>query len=361
MVVRATALVCLCYTVGALLAPPLPLRALAIRGAPRSQRIPWTSLMAPRDGSAKFSVRKADGKPPSKLKALLHRLRTSADGKLSRLASPVLNKARPLLPFIAALLAAIICTIVSSSGMPKPVELSHAQFMQTVAGNAGSISNLRISLSRYSFLLDGQPAFMRPVRAPTDLIWFLHKAGVDFHASASSAAVALLPLLFPCLWLGAVYSLMRRQMNGATASVGKKASSLHLSAEDLSFDDVAGLGAAKEEVQEIVSMLREPSRYSAAGARLPSGVLMCGPPGTGKTLLARVMAAQAEVPFFYCSGSDFVELFVGRGAARMRALFKEAAAAAPCLIFVDEERCAPNARPHPTLITIIHVCMHGAS
>ena len=83
-------------------------------------------------------------------------------------------------------------------------------------------------------------------------------------------------------------------------------------------------------------MLRDPSRYSAAGARLPSGVLMVGPPGTGKTLLARVMAAQAGVPFFYCSGSDFVELFVGRGAARMRALFKEAAAAAPCLIFVDE-------------------------
>jgi cell division protease FtsH len=83
-------------------------------------------------------------------------------------------------------------------------------------------------------------------------------------------------------------------------------------------------------------MLKEPSTYSAAGARLPAGVLMCGPPGTGKTLLARVMAAQADVPFFYCSGSDFVELFVGRGAARMRALFKEAAASAPCLIFVDE-------------------------
>ena len=83
-------------------------------------------------------------------------------------------------------------------------------------------------------------------------------------------------------------------------------------------------------------MLKEPGKYAAAGARLPAGVLMVGPPGTGKTLLARVMAAQAEVPFFYCSGSDFVELFVGRGAARMRSLFKEAATAAPCLIFVDE-------------------------
>ena len=83
-------------------------------------------------------------------------------------------------------------------------------------------------------------------------------------------------------------------------------------------------------------MLKSPERYAAAGARLPAGVLMVGPPGTGKTLLARVMAAQAGVPFFYCSGSDFVELFVGRGAARMRALFKDAAEVAPCIIFVDE-------------------------
>ena len=83
-------------------------------------------------------------------------------------------------------------------------------------------------------------------------------------------------------------------------------------------------------------MLKQPDKYAAAGARLPAGVLMVGPPGTGKTLLARVRAAQAEVPFFYCSGSDFVELFVGRGAARMRSLFKEAQQSSPCLIFVDE-------------------------
>merc|ERR1719482_1576303 len=123
---------------------------------------------------------------------------------------------------------------------------------------------------------------------------------------------------------------------GPTRSVSKKASSLKLSASDLTFDDFAGADAAKQEVQELVSMLKNPSVYAAAGARLPKGVLMEGPPGTGKTLLARVMAAQAGVPFFYCSGSDFVELFVGRGAARVRALFQEAAAAAPCLIFVDE-------------------------
>ena len=90
------------------------------------------------------------------------------------------------------------------------------------------------------------------------------------------------------------------------------------------------------ELTEIVEFLKNPGKYSALGAKIPRGAVMEGPPGTGKTLLARVMAAQAEVPFFYCSGSDFVELFVGRGAARMRALFKEAAAAAPSLVFVDE-------------------------
>merc|ERR1719393_1246475 len=114
-----------------------------------------------------------------------------------------------------------------------------------------------ISLTRITFLLDGKPSFTRPVRAPSDVIWFLHRSGVDFRAAATSAASALLPLLFPCLWLAAVYTMMRRQMGGATGNVGKKASSsLRLSSADLSFDDVAGIDTAKSEVQEIVSMLK---------------------------------------------------------------------------------------------------------
>lgn len=173
------------------------------------------------------------------------------------------------------------------------------------------------------------------MRAPSDVIWFLHKHGVEFSAAPTSAAAGILPLLFPLLWLGAIWNMMRRQMGGQQ-NVSKRASSRQLSADGLSFEDVAGIDAAKREVQEVVSMLKSPERYAAAGARLPAGVLMVGPPGTGKTLLARVMAAQAGVPFFYCSGSDFVELFVGRGAARMRALFKDAAEVAPCIIFVDE-------------------------
>jgi len=177
---------------------------------------------------------------------------------------------------------------------------------------------------------------VRPVRAPPDVLRFLLASGIEFRAATGSSAASLVPLIFPVLWLAAIWSVLRRQLTGATGSVGKRATAKRLDATDLSFDDVAGVDFAKREVQEVVSMLTEPKRYAEAGARLPAGVLMAGPPGTGKTLLARVMAAQAQVPFFYCSGSDFVELFVGRGAARMRSLFKEAAAAAPCVIFIDE-------------------------
>lgn len=250
----------------------------------------------------------------------------------------VLVRLRPLLPFLFVVVLIFGQAMRRASVMPKPVELTYAAFIKLVESksSAAAISDMRISLTRITFLLDGRLHFTRPVRAPQELIWFLHRNGLDFRAAATSAAASLLPLLFPCIWLAAVWSLMRKQMGGATGNVGKKASAMRLSADDLSFDDVAGIDTAKVEVQEIVNMLQNPRRYEAAGARLPSGVLMVGPPGTGKTLLARVMAAQAEVPFFYCSGSDFVELFVGRGAARMRALFKEAAESAPCLIFVDE-------------------------
>jgi len=217
----------------------------------------------------------------------------------------------------------------------KVVELSYAAFMKLAANEGHRIESLRISLSRFVFLLDGMPAFTRPVRASSDLIWFLHANNIDFSAASTPIAAVLLPLFFPIVWLVALWSMLRRQMGGQQ-NVSKRASSRQLSADGLSFDDVAGIDSAKQEVKEVVSMLKNPARYAAAGARLPAGVLMVGPPGTGKTLLARVMAAQAGVPFFYCSGSDFVELFVGRGAARMRALFKDAAEVAPCIVFVDE-------------------------
>lgn len=173
----------------------------------------------------------------------------------------------------------------------KVVELSYAAFMKLAANEGHRIESLRISLSRFVFLLDGMPAFTRPVRASSDLIWFLHANNIDFSAASTPIAAVLLPLFFPIVWLVALWSMLRRQMGGQQ-NVSKRASSRQLSADGLSFDDVAGIDSAKQEVKEVVSMLKNPARYAAAGARLPAGVLMVGPPGTGKTLLARVMAAQ---------------------------------------------------------------------
>ena len=102
------------------------------------------------------------------------------------------------------------------------------------------------------------------------------------------------------------------------------------------FDDVAGIDEAKTELQEVVTFLKEPERFTALGARIPRGVLLVGPPGTGKTLLARAIAGEAEVPFFTLSASEFVEMFVGVGASRVRDLFRQAKAKAPCIIFIDE-------------------------
>lgn len=297
------------------------------------------------------------GNDMNKFQRMLQRIRQSANAdniRRSRLFALV-ARLRPLLPIFIALLFVILQVSRRGASAPKPVELSYAAFMKLVEGSrSSSITEMRVSLSRISFLLDGHPTFTRPVRAPSDLIWFLHKAGVDFRAAAASAAATILPLLFPCIWLLALYSLMRKQMGGATGSVGKKAStSLRLSSDNLTFEDVAGIDVAKEEartqrdrcsrtsdlrgcpasiaivdvrtrfscvsffivsdadlqmracqrlpnvcvqVREIVSMLKEPSKYAAAGARLPAGVLMAGPPGTGKTLLARVMAAQVSMP-----------------------------------------------------------------
>ncbi|HQD12576.1 MAG TPA: ATP-dependent zinc metalloprotease FtsH, partial [Chitinophagales bacterium] len=112
----------------------------------------------------------------------------------------------------------------------------------------------------------------------------------------------------------------------------------------VTFDDVAGLDEAKEEVKEVVDFLKNPKKYTALGAKIPKGVLLVGPPGTGKTLLAKAMAGEAQVPFFSISGSDFVEMFVGVGASRVRDLFKQAREKAPCIIFIDEIDAVGRAR-----------------
>jgi cell division protease FtsH len=170
----------------------------------------------------------------------------------------------------------------------------------------------------------------------------LQRHGIDYRGKIESNWFShfisnwIIPFgLFFLLW-----SFIVRKMGKGTSflSLGKNKAKIYEvdSSQKVSFEDVAGVEEAVEEVKEVVSFLKEPSRFTRLGAKLPKGILLVGPPGTGKTLLARAVAGEAGVPFFSLSGSDFVEMFVGLGAARVRDLFKDAKAKAPCIIFIDE-------------------------
>ncbi|HBQ98490.1 MAG TPA: cell division protein FtsH, partial [Cyanobacteria bacterium UBA11691] len=149
-------------------------------------------------------------------------------------------------------------------------------------------------------------------------------------------------LIFPLLLIAGLFFLFRRSGNvpggpGQAMNFAKSKARFQMEAKTgVMFDDVAGIEEAKEELQEVVTFLKKPERFTAVGARIPKGVLLVGPPGTGKTLLAKAIAGEAGVPFFSISGSEFVEMFVGVGASRVRDLFKKAKDNAPCIIFIDE-------------------------
>ena len=165
----------------------------------------------------------------------------------------------------------------------------------------------------------------------------------------------LVNFLFPLLMFGLLFVLMMRKMGGGGSgggsgggifNIGKSKAQLFDKGTkvNITFTDVAGLEEAKQEVMEIVDFLKNPKKYTALGGKIPKGALLVGPPGTGKTLLAKAMAGEAQVPFFSMSGSDFVELFVGVGASRVRDLFKQAREKAPCIIFIDEIDAIGRAR-----------------
>ncbi len=166
----------------------------------------------------------------------------------------------------------------------------------------------------------------------------------DYHPPRNDGAIwgLLGNLVFPILLIGGLFFLFRRSSNvpggpGQAMNFGKSRARFQMEAKTgVMFDDVAGIEEAKEELQEVVTFLRKPERFTAVGARIPKGVLLVGPPGTGKTLLAKAIAGEAGVPFFSISGSEFVEMFVGVGASRVRDLFRKAKENAPCIIFIDE-------------------------
>ena len=180
----------------------------------------------------------------------------------------------------------------------------------------------------------------------TELVGTLKDKGVSFdiHPPRPESAVwgILGNLIFPVLLIGGLFLLFRRSGNapggpGQAMNFGKSKARFQMEAKTgVMFDDVAGIDEAKEELQEVVTFLKKPERFTAVGARIPKGVLLVGPPGTGKTLLAKAIAGESGVPFFSISGSEFVEMFVGVGASRVRDLFKKAKENAPCIIFIDE-------------------------
>jgi cell division protease FtsH len=179
-----------------------------------------------------------------------------------------------------------------------------------------------------------------------ELITKLREANIalDSHPMQSNGLIwgLLGNLVFPVLLIGALFFLFRRSNNmpggpGQAMNFGKSKARFMMEAKTgVMFDDVAGIEEAKEELQEVVTFLKQPEKFTAVGAKIPKGVLLVGPPGTGKTLLAKAIAGEAGVPFFSISGSEFVEMFVGVGASRVRDLFKKAKENAPCLIFIDE-------------------------
>ncbi len=227
-------------------------------------------------------------------------------------------------------------------GTTRGLEVSYTQFMEEA--KQGRIRSAIVDgRTVRAVTTDERPIV---VNAPQDL-WMvsdLMKYGVTVSAKAEEQPSLLMSIFvswFPMLLLIGVWVFFMRQMQGGgrggAFSFGKsKARMLDENTNNVTFADVAGCDEAKEDVTELVEFLRDPSKFQKLGGRIPRGVLMVGSPGTGKTLLAKAIAGEAKVPFFSISGSDFVEMFVGVGAARVRDMFENAKKQAPCIIFIDE-------------------------
>ncbi len=226
-----------------------------------------------------------------------------------------------------------------------PEKVDYSEFLQQV--RSGNVQRVEFKGDRINFgnRLPLSNFTISPETDNNTLIGLLEENAVRFTAEAPEPPSVLGQLLissFPILLLIGVWIYFMRQMQGGGGGRGAMSfgkSKARLLGEDqvsVMFSDVAGVEEAKEEVSEIVDFLKDPSKFQRLGGKIPKGVLMVGPPGTGKTLLARAIAGEAKVPFFTISGSDFVEMFVGVGASRVRDMFEQAKKQAPCIIFIDE-------------------------
>ncbi len=244
------------------------------------------------------------------------------------------------------ILGVLILIFSNISDRNKPTQLNYSEFVAAV--NAGQIKQVTIDGERITGLKSNGSDFesIRPAIQDPDLMPTLIKNKVAVEGTAPQRQGVIMQLLiasFPVLLIILLFMFFMRNMGGAGGgkngpmSFGKsKAKMLSEDQIKITFIDVAGCDEAKQEVVEIVDFLKDPTKFKRLGAMIPRGVLMVGPPGTGKTLLAKAIAGEAKVPFFSISGSDFVEMFVGVGASRVRDMFEQAKRHAPCIIFIDE-------------------------
>ncbi|HEX4835018.1 MAG TPA: ATP-dependent zinc metalloprotease FtsH [bacterium] len=225
---------------------------------------------------------------------------------------------------------------------PGQEEVSYSEFLDK--SRQGWITDVRVSdesvsghfkdgRSFHTYIPSGDSSYI-------DLLQSKHVTITVDPRSRSALWPGLLTTMLPILVIVGLWMLMLRQAQSGSnqaMSFGKSRARLHTEAKTrVTFDDVAGVDEAKEELEEIIEFLRHPKKFQALGAKIPRGVLLVGPPGSGKTLLAKAIAGEAGVPFFSISGSEFVEMFVGVGASRVRDLFDQAKKSAPCLVFIDE-------------------------
>jgi cell division protease FtsH len=244
---------------------------------------------------------------------------------------------------IAVLLIALFNLFQTQPQRGAAREIAYSEFLQNV--DAGRVKTVTIAGDRISgTYVDGSAGFQTYSPGDATLVQRLEAKSVTINArpetDGSSSIVGILLSWLPMILILGVWIFFMRQMqsgSGRAMGFGKSKAKLLTEAHGrVTFQDVAGVDEAKEDLEEIVEFLRDPQKFQRLGGKIPRGVLLVGPPGTGKTLLARAIAGEANVPFFTISGSDFVEMFVGVGASRVRDMFDQAKKNAPCIIFIDE-------------------------
>jgi cell division protease FtsH len=243
---------------------------------------------------------------------------------------------------IGLVLIALFNLFQNSGQRPAGRDIAYSQFLSEV--DQGRVRSVIISGQQIAGTYSDGAAFQTYAPEDPELVKRLEERSVAISAKpvteAGQSLIGMLISWFPMFLILAVWIFFMRQMQGTGGKAlgfGKSKAKLLTEAHGrVTFEDVAGVDEAKEDLQEIVEFLRDPQKFQRLGGRIPRGVLLVGPPGTGKTLLARAIAGEANVPFFTISGSDFVEMFVGVGASRVRDMFEQAKKNAPCIIFIDE-------------------------